>query len=243
MGITAELYEFIVRVVEDKVREIRVTREEFNKLRETVDRLAKSIERLSEAQRRTEEAVKTLAEAQKRTEERLNALAEAQKRTEDALARLSKRVDELAEAQKRTEDALARLSKRVESLGREVGRLSSVVGFTLEDLARLYLPYRLRRFGYEVTRVEKRWFMINRRRVQVDLYGEGVFKGRRIVIIGECSSVVYKRDVKRVWRVARKVSELLGVEAVPIVFGFIIHPSGRDEAEKLNVIVETAYKP
>jgi len=31
MGITAELYEFIVRVVEDKIREIRVTREEFDK--------------------------------------------------------------------------------------------------------------------------------------------------------------------------------------------------------------------
>ena len=101
-----------------------------------------------------------------------------------------------------------------------------------------------RRLGYEVGSVEKRWFVIDGRRVQVDLYGEGTFSGRRVVIVGECSSVIYKRDVKRVWKVARGVSKLLGgVETVPVVFGFIVHPPGREEAKKLNVIVETAYKP
>lgn len=61
MSITPELYEFIVRVVEEMVRDIRVTREEFDKLVERVDRLAEVIDRLAEAQAKTEERVDKLA--------------------------------------------------------------------------------------------------------------------------------------------------------------------------------------
>ena len=122
MSITPELYDFIVRVVEDKVRDIRVTREEFDRLRKDMDehfrRLEDAVAGLAEAQRRTEEGLKSLAEAQHRTEERLNALAEAQKRTEEELKilaeaqrRTEERLNTLAEAQKRTEEELKALAE------------------------------------------------------------------------------------------------------------------------------------
>ena len=41
-GITAELYQVIVSIVEDKVRQIRVTREDFNELRGIVKELAQA---------------------------------------------------------------------------------------------------------------------------------------------------------------------------------------------------------
>ncbi|MEM3955730.1 MAG: hypothetical protein QW424_03140 [Candidatus Bathyarchaeia archaeon] len=108
MSITPELYDFIVKVVEDKVRDIRVTREEFDRLRKDMDehfrRLEDAVAGLTEAQRRTEEGLKSLAEAQKRTEEELKALAETQRRTEE-------RLNALAEAQKRTEDELKALAE------------------------------------------------------------------------------------------------------------------------------------
>jgi len=60
--INAELYELIVKIVEDKTRDIRVAREEY-------DRLVATIKELATAQRRTEERLNRLAEAQQRTEE------------------------------------------------------------------------------------------------------------------------------------------------------------------------------
>ena len=117
MSITPELYEFIVKVVEDKVRGIRVVREEFEKLTSAVRELAEAQARTEERLGRLEAAVGRLTEAQRRTEERLNELAEAQKRTEDRLAELEEAMTKLAEAQKRTEErlnALAEAQKRTE---------------------------------------------------------------------------------------------------------------------------------
>ena len=158
MSITPELYEFIVKVVEDKVRDIRVAREEFEKLtsavrelaeaqrltEERVGKLEEAVMSLAEAQARTEArvdrleaALGRLAEAQRRTEERLNELAEAQKRTEDRLAELEKAMTKLAEAQKRTEeriDALAEAQRRTEE---RINELAEAQRKTEEALAQL----------------------------------------------------------------------------------------------------------
>jgi len=109
-GLTAELYRAVVALVDDRMAEIRVVREDF-------DRLTATVQALAEAQKRTEERVNELAEAQKRTEERVNELAEAQKRTEERLERLEATVQALVEAQKRTEERvneLAEAQKRTE---------------------------------------------------------------------------------------------------------------------------------
>ena len=70
-GMTAELYQAIVALIDERVREIRVTREDFHELREDFHEL--------------KEVVHELAEAQVRTEQRLN--------------RLEAVVEELAQAQ------------------------------------------------------------------------------------------------------------------------------------------------
>ncbi|HEU16553.1 MAG TPA: hypothetical protein ENO38_02645 [Nitrososphaeria archaeon] len=61
--LTPELYDMIVRIVDDKVKDIKVTREEFDKLAAVVGQLAQRVEQLAEAQRRTEERLDKLAEA------------------------------------------------------------------------------------------------------------------------------------------------------------------------------------
>ncbi len=49
MSITPDLYDLIVKVVEDKVKDIKVTREEFDKLAAQVGSLASSVDTLSVA--------------------------------------------------------------------------------------------------------------------------------------------------------------------------------------------------
>jgi hypothetical protein len=51
-GITAELYRAIVTIVDDRVKEIRVTREDFDRLTQTVAQLAQAQARTEQPSRR-----------------------------------------------------------------------------------------------------------------------------------------------------------------------------------------------
>ena len=216
MSITPELYEFIVRVVEEKVKYIRVTREEFDKLVERVDRLVEAVNRLAEAQARTEERVDKLSTA-------LNRLAEAQARTEE-------RVDKLAKA--------------IAALQKGVGRLSETVGFGLEDIAKVVLPGWLQRhLEVEVETLERRFVRVDGREVEVDLYGEGSRRGKRVLVLGECKSRIGKGDVARFYdKVYKPIVPKTEAEAIGVLFGYLIRPEAQEKAEKLGLYTVASYQ-
>ena len=173
---------------------------------------------------RLEEALARLAEAQARTEARVEALAQAQARTEAA-------VEALAQAQTRTESALL-------ALAQQVGRLSETIGFTLEDLAReVAPPYLAQHHGIHVRQLDRRFFSVDGDEVEVDLYGEGQQDGRTIVVIGEVRSRIHGRDVESAVRQAGRLRSQLSGAPVVVLFGFVIHPSARAAAHRLDAIV------
>ncbi|MCK4736734.1 MAG: hypothetical protein KAT65_30040 [Methanophagales archaeon] len=103
-AITPELYNTIVTIVDDRTKDIRVSREDFNELRSIVTDLASAQRELAHAQAKTEErvgrledAVERLAQAQARTEVRVEELAEAQRSTEEALKELAMQVGKLSD--------------------------------------------------------------------------------------------------------------------------------------------------
>jgi len=238
LSITPELYDFIVKVVEDKVKEVKVSREEYDRLVRAVRELAaaqrateRRLEALAEAQRRTEERLELLAVAQSRTEERLKALAEAQKLTEQRLEKLAerlgelaaaqsrteRRLEQLAEAQRRTEERLERLAKVVEGLvaavdelRRSVGALAETVGYGLEDVARVVVPGWLHRhLGVEVESLRREFVEVDGEEVELDLFGEGTMRGERVLVLGEVKSRIYEDDVNRFYnRKFARVSRL-----------------------------------
>lgn len=73
--LTPELRHEIEQIVDDRMKDVHVRREDFSELKAVVSDLA-------QAQQRTETRVEELAEAQQRTEARIEELAEAQQRTE-----------------------------------------------------------------------------------------------------------------------------------------------------------------
>jgi chromosome segregation ATPase len=112
----------------------RVTKDDFQRLTDKVEKLADIVAELAEAQKRTDQKVAELAEAQKRTDQRLAELAEAQKRTDQRVAELveaQKRTDqkvaELAEAQKRTDQKVAELAEAQKKTEEELKALSKTV--------------------------------------------------------------------------------------------------------------------
>jgi predicted nuclease with TOPRIM domain len=270
-GITAELYRAIVTIVDDRVKEIRVTREDF-------DRLTQTVAQLAQAQARTEQRLEELAQAQARTEQRLDRLeaaverlAEAQARTDAAVQQLAKRVDQLAEAQARTEQRLnelaqaqARTEQRVEQLegamqrlaeaqarteqalqqlATQVGALSDNVGYGLEDIARVVLPgYLKQRYGVTVERLERRIFRIDGQQFDIDLYAEGRRGRRRIVVLGEVKARIYAREVHHFQQVLQAVRPQLPAEPLPVLFGYFIDLSAMEAAQD-QILLIAAYQP
>jgi predicted nuclease with TOPRIM domain len=115
-GLTAEMYQAVVAIVDDRLREVRVTREGF-------ERLEGAIARLAEAQLRTEERVGRLETRMDRVEAALERLAEMQARTEERVGRLETVVEQLAQAQARTE---ARLEQLAQAQARTEARLEQL---------------------------------------------------------------------------------------------------------------------
>ena len=87
---TPELYKTIVAIVDERVKEIKVTREDFNELRKVVFELAKAQQELAQAQKRTEQRVEELARAQEE-------LTKAQQETQRELRQLARAVGGLSD--------------------------------------------------------------------------------------------------------------------------------------------------
>ncbi|MEW6528226.1 MAG: hypothetical protein AB1444_16355 [Spirochaetota bacterium] len=163
--ITPQVKRQIIEIIDERIGQVHVTKEDFSELKSIVRDLAeaqqrtekrleelaeaqkrteeaqqrteKRVEELAEAQQRTEKRVEELAKAQQRTEKRLEELAEAQKRTEEAQQRTEKRLEELAEAQKRTEEAQQRTEKRVEELSVSMKELAEAQKRAEEQISKL----------------------------------------------------------------------------------------------------------
>jgi len=240
-GVTAELYKAVVAIVDDRVKEIRVTREDFDELRRAVDELA-------EAQVRTEKRVEELVEVQVRAERRIGRLEDAVERltqaqasTEERMGRLEDAVERLAQAQAKTEETVERLVKAQRELSVEVGKLSATIGFGIEDIGRVVLPgYLERHFGIEVEELERKFFLVDDEEIEINLYGEGVKDEKEVIILGEAKSRIYRREVGDYIQDTSKL--IFREEVFKVMFGFFIHPSATELAEKEGIVLVASYQ-
>jgi predicted nuclease with TOPRIM domain len=215
--------------------------EEVLGLPELMRQLAARVEELAAAQARTAARVEELAAAQARTEARVEELAAAQARTEERVGRLEEAVERLAAAQARTEERVEELAAAQREMARQVGALAETVGFTLEDLAReVTPPYLEKHGGIRVASLERRFFLVGAEELEVDLYGEGTRDGERVVVVGEVKSRIHGRDVEAlVRRIGDLAGQLPGVP-LPLLFGFVVHPSAREAAARVGAVVITS---
>ncbi len=235
-GLTAEMYRAIVAVVDDRLKEIRVAREDFQQLSQTVAQLA-------QAQARTEQRLEELAQAQARTEQRLEQLAQAQVRTDERLGRLEAAQEQTQQALRQLAEAQARTEQALQQLVIQVGALSENVGYGLEDIARVVLPgYLKHRYGIELERLECRIFRVDGQVIEVDLYGEGKQERRRVVVLGEVKSRIYAREVSQFQKNIEAVQAQLPAEPVPLMFGYFIDLSALEAAQERMLLI-ASYQP
>lgn len=205
----SELYKTVITIVDERIKEIKVTRKDFDDLKSVVGELA---------------------EAQKRTEIKVEELAEAQRASEARLGRLEVVVGELAEAQKRTEVTLQGLTK-------EVGALSRNFGFGLEDIGHVVIPgYLKRHYKIDMGEFERKFFEVNGKLVEINLFAEGRIKKEKVTILGEVKSRIYEREIKKFKRDLSRVLPLIEGRVFKLMFGYLIHPSASKIADDIELI-------
>ena len=234
------LREVLISILEEieRQREERVTRKEFQELRDIVKELA-------EAQRKTEERVNELAEAQRRTEERLTRLEETVEKLAEAQRRTEERVNALAQAQRRTEEEIARLTGEIITLKKEVGGLAHTVGYRLEDEAMKALPEILKKeMNLRIIGRLRRDFIETRKGkfVEVNIWGEGRVDGKDYIIIGEAKSQLKKSDIDSFIKKAEEIKKFVPGEQIRILVTYIASPPVRKYAEEKGIKLYFSYE-
>ena len=217
--ITPELYRTIIAIVDERVGEMKVAREEYDQLRSVVMQLVK-------AQAKTEDRLAELAEAQKRTETRLDSLALRVEELAEAQKRTEARVEELAEAQKKTEEILQGVLKEQKNMKKEIGGLSATVGYTLENRAISRLPKILEKdFGIRIDLLDRRFIEYpDGQEEEINIYGEGRSNGDLIYIIGESRSRLGKKDVDKFFKRLGRLSTFFRGKIIPVLVTHLVRP-------------------
>ena len=222
-GLTAEMYRAVVAVVDDRMKEIRVVRQEFD--------------RLVEAHARTEAALNRLSEAQARTEAVLNRLTEAQAQYQEASEARFARIEAVLE------QVVVQLQKLTDRTGKLEGRLLEL---TYQQKAGSYFGHLLRRprafLPAEIEdqlegRLTQEEF---RDLLAVDLLVSGrprhLADAPQIWLVVEISATVDRHDVER----ARQRADLLrraGLRAIPTVAGEDATMGALEEAKTHKVLM------
>jgi hypothetical protein len=267
MAISQELYETIVTVVDDRLRDVKVTRQAFDDLREAIfeaqeradKRFAQAEERLS----RVEAAIERLTERQAQAEERLSRveaaierLTENQTRIEAAIERLTERqdrteaaIERLTEAQARTEVALKQLAEAQARTDRRVAQLGETIGFGLEDIVKVTLPgYLERHLGIHLKgrlgeELRRKFIGPPGREVEIDLYGEGQQDGRAVTVVVEVKTRVRPSDVGRFAKQLERIRKtLISGDLIPVLFGHVVYPASHTPAQERNIFLVAAHQ-
>lgn len=156
----------IINLIEERLKELYVTRSDFRALQRVMKELA-------EAEKRTEQRIDSLTQ-------RMEELAEAQKRTEQ-------RMDTLTQALTQTQLELKQLVEEHKVTRKLWGDLTNTVGYGLEDTIMKYIhDYALKEYGIAITTVDRRYVTYpDGRYDEINIYAEGTKNGTNVYLIGE----------------------------------------------------------
>ena len=228
-----------------------VTKAEFQELRvvvnelaeaqkrteERVEELAQRMEELAQAQKRTEERVEELAQAQKRTEERVEELAQAQKRTEES-------IKELIRAQRENEKILKNFMVAFDDLKKQVGGLSMVVGYGIEDNLMPLMPQFVQNnYKVKACEVERKYILYdNGSYDEVNLHIHAKTNGKDVYIIGECKAQPGKKDIDRFNKMLKRIRNHYKSDIYGFIVGYTYHPEIEEYCKKHSIDIFKTYQ-
>lgn len=171
----------IVTIVDARIREAHVTREDFSELKGIVKELGVRVGELGGRVSELGVKVGELAEAQKRTENRIAELAEAQKRTEVTVAELA--------------DEMKVLARGLDRNREEVGGLSRSFSYAFENETYRVLPAVLKtKYGIEI---KEKFIRADIGGKEINIFAHAEKEGEGVIIVGEAKLRLDERREKK----------------------------------------------
>lgn len=161
-----------------------------------------------------------------------------------SIEELSRGLDEVKKTTMTLAEKVDKLAKSLVDLSREVGKLSDSFGFIVEDVARSLLPTWLYvNMGILVRNLNRAFFDLGERTVEVDFYGEGIdTDGDYVVVFGEAKARIHGEDVKAFYDKVQHILKQRGSSKhILLMYGLYIHPSAIQEALQREVLVVSPY--
>ncbi len=211
-GMTAEMYRAVVALVDDRVREVRVVRRDYDRLAEAQERVEGRMDRVEAALERLEAAVQQLAEAQRHTAEQLADLIQVVSGMQDTLGAVKGRQLELTYRE-----------RAGAYFGPLLRRMRVVSPIEIEDDLEAHLS--AKEF---------------RDLLQLDLLIRGQPRhlpdAPQVWLAVEVSGVIYPHDVERARRRAAALCRA-GLRAIPTVAGEEVIEEAEEEARTGKVLL------
>jgi len=181
--------------------------------------------------------VNELAEAQKRTEERVEELAQAQKRTEES-------IKELIRAQRENEKILKNFMVAFDDLKKQVGGLSMVVGYGIEDNLMPLMPQFVQNnYKVKACEVERKYILYdNGSYDEVNLHIHAKTNGKDVYIIGECKAQPGKKDIDRFNKMLKRIRNHYKSDIYGFIVGYTYHPEIEEYCKKHSIDIFKTYQ-
>ena len=220
LRITPAIRKEIVGIIDNRIREVHVTKEDFSELKAIVREIGVKVGELTEAQRE-------LTDAQKGTERRIDSL--------------TTRMGELTEAQKRTEISVERLAKGLDATRTELEGLSRSVSYSLENEAYRQLPSFLKeRYNIDVTDKMVRLEMEGE---EINIFAHGRRDEKDILIVGETELKL--SSVGKLRQLEKKVSLIqkhYPGDCIPLLITHFARPAVLDAASGKGIVVVQSFE-
>ncbi len=167
------------------------------------------------------ETAKTVAETSKNVAE----LSAAQKHTDETVAELTVNIAELSAAQKHTDETVAELSEIQKQTNQALGRLSDVVGGTVEEDAKCLLEYVASQNGWDIQKPPS----------PMDINGEidviAIVRdkqGKEFALVCESKTRLRPQHVRKAKATMSKLE--LPYEHIDYVYGMSLYPGSKEAA-------------
>lgn len=232
--ITPAIRKEIIQIIDDRVKDVHVTKEDFSELKSIVRDIA-------DTQKRTETRMEELTEAQKRTEARIESLSQSMEGLSEAQKRTETRMEELAEAQTRTELSVAKLSDQQQTTRTELAGLARSVSYALENEAYRQLPLYLKEhYGIEVT---ERIVRLEMDGEEINLFARARKDGRDVLIVGEAElKLTSVGKLKQLEKHVALAGKKYGIECIPLMITHFARPQVFEAAQKKGILIVQSFE-
>ncbi len=232
--------------VDQLTQDVSILTRRVDQLTERMDQLTERVDQLTQDVSTLTRRVDQLTERMDQLTQDVSILTRRVDQLTERMDQLTERVDQLTEDVRKLTGEMKNMKKEMAEMRKQLGGLSTTVGYTLENQAYRALPELLARdYGLRVEGALIRTFVRDEkgRPLEVNIYGQARKNGQTLTILGEAKAQLSKNDVDRfLRRKVRPLSNVFPERFLVLVTHMVSSPEVEEYARKKGVALYYSYQ-